>query len=225
MNPQLQRRLPLVVVGLVVLALFALSVLDSGERSPRRAVGGETPVAVTRVMRADLRETYRTVGTVAGRSEVKIAAQSPGLLQEVSVRPGDRVARGQPLAALDDRILRADLAEAEAAFRRSSEELERVRKLAELDLAETRRVEAAIAQHAMDEAAVERLRTGLAQSGFPSPFDGVVTAQYAYPGDAVQSGSPILALADVTRLRVITKVPAAVAARLGAGAPAVLGNL
>jgi membrane fusion protein (multidrug efflux system) len=210
----------LLIVSGVVLALIVLSLVDFGAEDVARSADAAAPVVTVRVVRADLRETYSTVGTVAGRSEVTIAAQTEGVLREVAVQPGDRVERGRTLAALDDRALRAELAQAESALDRSTAELERVEQLAESGIAEARRLESATAQHGIDRAAVERLDTQLSQSRFPSPFDGIVTAQHAYPGDTVQSGSPIVSLADVAQLRIIAKVPFTVASRLGPGAVA-----
>lgn len=54
-------------------------------------------------------------GVVEPASElIQIGAEVPGIVARVAVRPGDRVAAGAPLFAIDDRAARATLNEAQA---------------------------------------------------------------------------------------------------------------
>jgi membrane fusion protein (multidrug efflux system) len=216
LKPEIRRKIPFLLAAAVIAGLLAIEFFwpaPSAENPPDSAA----PVAVVRVSRQDLHETYQTIGTVAGLTEVRIVSQVEGILTATPVRPGDRVRTGQTLASLDDRLLRAELAQAEAAARRSTEDLDRVRRLAELEIVETARLEAAIAQQAIDQAAADRLRTQISLGRFPSPLNGVVTTQYAYPGDTIQKGSALFGLAEISRLRVIAKLPEDIAARLAPG--------
>ena len=211
------QRLPLILAVAIVVGLLVFEFVGISERSDAPQESAPAPVTVTRVSRVDLNESYLSVGTVAGLAEVRIMSQIEGVVTAVLVRPGDRITAGQTLATLDDRLLRAELTQAEAAAQRSTDDLTRTRGLTERGIVETARLEAVVAQEAIDRAAVDRLRTQISLSRFPSPFDGVVTEQLAYPGDTVRSGSPLFGLADVSRLRIITKVPENIAARLTPG--------
>lgn len=222
MKSKFLQLLPFLIVAGIAAVLFLLPRFGPPRKSAKPKDRGPTAVTTVRVARGDLRETYQTVGTVAGQTEIKITSQVEGVLQEVAARIGERVKKGQTLARLDDRLLRPELTQAEAALKRSSEELKRVQQLANKGIAEAKRLEAAAVQQQMDQAAVEKFQTQLSLSRFSSPFDGIVTAQFAYLGDTIRSGSPVFALADVARLRVFAKVPDTIATRLKQGAAALL---
>lgn len=208
-------RLPLVIVGAVTVALFVRPYLQrddpaSGQAQPP-AIEEAMPVTTVVARRSDLEQTYRATGVVAAAFEAKIAAQIDGVMREVLVSVGDRVAQDQPLASLDDRVLRAELEQAEAALARSTDERERVALLAERRLTDARREQSAIAQHRIDRAAVGKLQTLLSLTRFPSPVAGIVTARLVQPGDHMQAGAHLFTIADVSRLRVFAKVPEQVA--------------
>jgi membrane fusion protein (multidrug efflux system) len=214
-------RMPLLLLVAVTAALFAWPYVrrDSGAGSQPTAPDAETAVAVTtvKVTRTDLNQTYRATGVVAPAFEAKVAAQVDGVVREVLVEVGGRVEKDQPLAALDDRLLRADLEQAEAALARSEDERQRVAVLAERRLTDAKREQAAIAQHRSDQAAVGKLQTLLALTRFPSPIGGIVTARLVQPGDHIQAGTHLFTIADVSRLRVFAKVPEQLALRISNG--------
>lgn len=215
----LGRLLPLVLVAGVTAWLFFFP--HGGTEPPAKAKDkGPTSVTTVTVARGDLTETYQTVGAAAGASEVKITAHFEGVLQEVSARAGAMVKKGETLAVLDERLLDAERAQAEAALQRSNEELDRARQLATTGLADRKRVEMAIAQQRTDQAATQRVQAQMAASRFPSPLDGLVTADFVEPGDAVRSGLHLFTVTDVARLIVAVKVPEEIAARLQPGAAA-----
>lgn len=179
----------------------------------------ETATAVTtvRVTRQRLQQTYDATGVAAGMADVKVAAQTRGLLKDVRVRVGSTVRAGDVIATQHDELLRADLEQAEAALARSTDERWRVEQLAERQLADRNRLQAVIAQHRFDTAAVTKARTLLDLSQHRSPIGGVVTEQLRYSGDPVEEGSPIATITDISRMRVLAKVPEAVALRIGPG--------
>jgi HlyD family secretion protein len=125
------------------------------------------------------------LGEVEPASEtIAIATDLAGVIAAVHVRAGDRVAAGAPLVSLDDRRLRAALAEAEAAVaaarasrdeaeaslasaeaerRRAALDAARYRDLARAELAASRqRFEAAEAEARKAEAAVALARARIA---------------------------------------------------------------
>ncbi len=99
------------------------------------AVAQTTSLAEFQAQSAGPQERARAVLNCAIRPlrVVEVASPLNGVVTEVLVAPGDRVEPGQPLALLDDRMLRADLAVARA-FAEAT---------ASLDTAETRRLGAA----------------------------------------------------------------------------------
>ena len=214
--------LPYVVAIGITAALFLWPSRRTAGDAPSPDTDAARPVTTVVVRRQPLRQTYEATGVAAGVVDVKVAAQTRGLLREVRVQPGTRVRAGDVVATQHDELLRADLEQAEAALARSTDERRRVEQLAEKQLADRNRLQTIIAQHRFDTAAVEKARTLLALTQHRSPINGVVTEQVRYSGDPVEEGSPIATITDVSRIRVLAKVPEAIAQQLTPGTRAEL---
>lgn len=166
------------------------------------------------------------------RQTVELASPVTGLLAQVNVARGDLVRKGQVLAVLDTRAEQAaaeharfraeqrgpvEMAERKVTFARQRyerrqamaaerliPEQERDDAEAELRLAES---ELKVANEERESARLELAQHNaqLALRTLRSPFDGVVVAQAAYPGEVVEPGSGgkgILRLAQLNPLRV-----------------------
>src|SRR5580765_5729021 len=81
----------------------------SGPRQPMT-------VEVAAVKRADMTESLTVVGNLIGAATVEAVPKVSGRLDEVSVRLGDRVRRGQTLAKVEDREIAEQVKQAQAAF-------------------------------------------------------------------------------------------------------------
>lgn len=182
-------------------------------------------------------------GVVVAPSSVDVAASTVGLLEAVSIGPGDVVAVGQLLAKVDSRRLQQDqlrgeaaLAAAEAELRRaesvaaqaltrhsrrtsmadafSGEEVASAALAAEVAVAEE---EAATARVAERQADLERLRQEVSASEIRAPFDGVVALRFLDPGASVATGSPVVRLVSSRDRRVRFAVPPAQVEELAVG--------
>ncbi len=132
---------------------------------------------------------------------VELTTNVSGVVQSVQANVGERVKKGQVLAALDASGYQAQVAEAQAVIARSKEEqqdakrnLDRVEELykrttistSELDTAQTRHARAT-AQ--LNEALAHQRRTQktLNDATLRAPFDAVVLERHAEPGQIVAS--------------------------------------
>jgi len=68
------------------------------------------------VTKGDLTVTVSATGNLAPTNQVNVGSQVSGLIQKVYVRNNDRVKQGQPLAQLDLSLLKAGLAQSQAAL-------------------------------------------------------------------------------------------------------------
>lgn len=115
-------RLQMLQWGTVVISAIALSSCSvpkdgADARTTRPAAGARDRVAAVDVAIATiapLQSIREYTGTTQPLQEVAIRAQAEGQLQKLNVDVGDRVKRGQVLAEIDDALLSATTAEAEA---------------------------------------------------------------------------------------------------------------
>lgn len=102
---------------LVVISLVLLGALLYWLRAPQPAVDNAptaVPVVLHEVMPGDIPVLLRTLGRVRALNSVEIRAQIDATLVELPVAEGQQVRKGELLARLDDRSLRAALQQAEA---------------------------------------------------------------------------------------------------------------
>lgn len=180
-GPRRPRRLVLGLVALVVVAAGVGGWLLLRDDRPAAAATTTATVATQ-----TLKQTVTASGTVEAATTADLAFDVSGTVSAVYVEPGDKVRKGQRLAALDDDVLQAELAAADSA----------------LDAARTARSEhladgASDEQASADEAAVLAAESSLAQAEqavddavLRSTTAGTVTTVGIEVGDTAGSGTP-----------------------------------
>ncbi len=151
--------------------------------------------------------------TLQWSQRVELSTPVSGVVRTVHANVGARVAKGQPLASLDAADFQARVAESQAVLVRHQEErldakrnLERVEELykrqtlatAELEVAQTRHVRAT-AQFNEAQAHLRRTQKLLGDATLRAPFDALVLARQAEPGQIVASQLQPQALFVVAR--------------------------
>ena len=167
-------------------------------------------VETAAVRRADLTQTMEVVGNLIGAATVEAVPKVSGRLDAVTVRLGDRVARGQQLAKVEDFEIQEQVKQAQASFAVSAAtirqrdadlklaqtNLERSRNLFERQLiprqtyddtdaryqAALAQVDLAKAQYAQTEARLDELKINLANTVIASPVSGFVGKRALDPG-------------------------------------------
>jgi RND family efflux transporter MFP subunit len=159
------------------------------------------------------------IGVVVAGEWAEIEAKVEGRIEEVFVRAGDLVRRGEPIARLDIEGSEHELAIARAGFTEASRRLGRRRKLARGRLA-------AVTPEEIDQARREMLeaRARLAkltqirnQALVTAPFDGTVAERYLAPGALAGPGRAIARLVGRGQPRVRFAIPEERAPTVGVG--------
>jgi membrane fusion protein, multidrug efflux system len=175
------------------------------------AGGARAPSPVVTV--SGVIEPIRTVG---------INSQVSGTLLSVVVEEGDVVRRGQALARVDDRELRAQFEAAEAAYQVASAAYERARQLRERRVITLPEYERERTAEAAARAQLDQIRTRLAYTVIEAPVDGVVTEKRVEAGDLVASQTRLFTVADVSTLVVRVGVSELDVVRIAVGDPVTL---
>jgi HlyD family secretion protein len=212
-NKKLKKRIIVFsIIGVVLVALTLLVVLGSRRETVYT-------VQTEKVERRTIVQMVTATGKIQPEVQVKINAEVSGEIIDLPVREGQRVRRGQLLvrikpdayqaqveraeAALG--IARANLARAEAEFKRISELFaKRLVSEAEMDIARAA-YKSAEASHAQALASVKEARETLAKTSIYSPMDGVVSQLRSQLGERVSGstftqGTEIMTIADLARM-------------------------
>jgi RND family efflux transporter MFP subunit len=131
-------------------------------------------------------------GSVASRKNVLMSAETPGTIQRVSVREGQRVSKGQVLVSLDASITRNTIAELKTNLELATSIFERQSKLWEQKIG----TEVQYLQAKNNKESIERrlatANSQLDQAIIRAPFSGNVDEVMAREGELCTPGMPLL---------------------------------
>ena len=249
-----------VVFGLcAALALGGAVACDKGEAQspgaggpPGAGRGGGArppmPVEFAAVKRTNVAERVTIVGNLIGAATVEAVPKVNGRLETVSVRLGDQVRRGQAIAKVEDREIREQVRQQEAAFKVSEAtirqreadlklaqtNLDRNRSLLERQLlprqtyddtearyqAAVAQLDLARAQFEQSKARLEELRINLSNTVISSPVNGFIGKRYLDPGAAVSPNAPVASVVAIDTVRMVANIVEKDVKRLTVGMPA-----
>ncbi len=193
MSPQ--HRLSTVLLSLLPLLLFGC-----GQDADKPQV--KTPPAQNHLVVAE-EVTYRPVnavhertGTLRARRLVRIYNQEEGRITSLPYFEGDPVKEGDLLLSLDDELLKAELAKAEANTAQARQDFSRLSNLATRKAVSRDELSRARTQLEVATAEQNLLQTRLSHTRISVPFDGVISSRHAEPGDVVARHTHLLTLSD-----------------------------
>jgi HlyD family secretion protein len=205
-------------------------------------------VELASTSRADVSQSLTVVGNLVGEQTVAVVPKTAGRLEQVFVKLGDPVSRGQRMAKIEDREIHEQVKQAEAAFevaRASIRQREADLKFAETNLTRSRelfgrqllprqtlddaearhqaavaQLELARAQLTQSQARLEELRITLANTIIASPVNGFVARRNVDPGAYVSPSAPVAEVVDISLVRLIANVVEKDLRRVEQGEPA-----
>jgi RND family efflux transporter MFP subunit len=228
--------LAVLVVGVVLYKRDSTSAAATagGPGGGRGTARPPMPVEFATVRRAPVAERVTIVGNLIGAATVEAVPRVNGRLETVHVRLGDRVRKGQPIAKIEDREVREQVRQQEAAYKVSEATIrqrEADLKLAETNLARNKtllerellprqtyddtearhqaalaQLDLARAQFEQAKARLEELRINLSNTVISSPVDGFVGKRYLDPGASVSPNAPVASIVDISYVRMIANV-------------------
>jgi HlyD family secretion protein len=199
-----------------------------------RGAAGPMTVELATAARGTVMRQLVVVGNLVGDATVSVVPRAAGRLQDISVRLGDRVGRGQRIAKIEDFELQEQVKQQEAALEVSRATIRQ--RQADLQLAETNaersrslfarqllpkqtlddteaRYQAAVAQldlaraqNTQSTARLEELRINLDNTVVVSPVNGFVARRAVDPGAFVSQNTPVVDVVDIGRVRLVANV-------------------
>lgn len=225
---------PVVSTAALILLLFWLEGGFADKVGPGSAQADDAPRDIgptIRVVAEDSRVVMAWPGTVSSRTEAQISPKIASRIEDILVRAGDRVQRGQILVRLDERSVKARLAQARAGLTavqaeaaRSRTDAQRIENLYRREAATQQTLDHAVAAARAAEARVHEAQSAIqevealfSETALRAPFDGVVLQRQREPGDTAMPGTPILTILEPGWLRVEAAIPLSCAGSIREG--------
>ncbi len=148
---------------------------------------------------------HYSLGFEIGGRVAELGKNSEG----IELDDGDRVTKGQIIARLDDRVLRARVDEAIAQFELAGSDLERSRRIRESTPGAYSESDYQndLTQFALRKAAQEIANKNLEDAVLTSPVDGIIYRRMVETGESVNPHTTIFEIVEDDRLRLILNVP------------------
>ena len=220
----------LTIVGLTAGGIGALHARAAADRTVT-----PTPPLPVAVMTVEMASGYQVEDRFAGRLEpprqTSLGFERSGLLVEVLVDEGDRIARGAVVARMDVEPLQVERHRLQAtrAQRSAERELSQLTEARQQELSEKghssiqRYDEARLNTVALDAAIVQidariaAIDIDLEKSEIVAPFAGLVAERFVDEGRVLEAGAPVINLMEADRAEVRIGLSPAAAAELTPG--------
>jgi membrane fusion protein, multidrug efflux system len=204
--------------------------------APGRGAGGRTPMTVDTavVTRHEIVDYITVVGNLIGEATVDVVPRVAGRIDSLSVKLGDRVARGAVVAKIEDREIREQINQAQATLevnkanvtQRENElqlqqnALERTKQTFERGLTARQLLEDAEARHnaaasqllvakaqqTQTQSRIDELKITLSNTIVLSPVDGFVSRRNLDPGGFANANTPLLQVVDIGTVRLVANL-------------------
>lgn len=156
---------------------------------------------------ADVSTTVTAPATIYARERANISSAITAPIRVLRAHKGDRVAKGQLLAELDDRDLRAQRGEALAAVRQAQVLRDRRAQLFEQGAIPQRDLLGIETELAQSRARLEKVDAQIHFAELRSPFAGSIVEQFLYAGDMVKPDTPVFTVVDMSQGIARAQVP------------------
>jgi HlyD family secretion protein len=131
-----------------------------------------------------------------------VSPDEQGRVEELKVRQGDKVTKGDLLFTLDDDMQKADVQVREAALASAQQGFARAQELLRTAAGTQKTMDDAKAALQQAQANLDAAQTRLTRRRQLSPVTGSVEEVYYRPGETVQPGKPVVALLPPANLKI-----------------------
>jgi HlyD family secretion protein len=148
-----------------------------------------------------------------------VSPDEQGRIEQMQVRQGDAVKKGQLLFVLDEDLQQADLGVAEATLANTKQAYDRAQQLLQTKAGTQKDFDVSQALYREAQARLAAAQTRLARRRLLSPVTGLVQQVYYRAGETVPASRPIVSILPPGNLKVRFYVPEPLLARLAIDDP------
>ncbi len=172
-----------------------------GDIPPVTASPQAIQVAVIEVRSSQVPVSVEVTGQVTAVYQATLASRIQGTIDNLLVREGSLVRKGQTLIVLDNRDLQAELSRVTAELDNAKAHQDRMEELYRKDAVSKQELENATRALRVAEAGRKAVLAQLSYTIVKAPFDGVITEKKVERGELASPGQALLKMEDPGQLR------------------------
>lgn len=200
------------ILPTLLLLISSISLNSVSAEKPRGL-----PAEVVKIQAETLRHELSAVGTLEAHENIIVRPEQNGLITRILFNESHTVKKGDILFELNADSYRAEVAQAKARVSLSMNEFKRAEKLLKKHVGSENNRDTTLAQLRVDEAQLEVAKTLLNKMTIKAPFDGIIGLRNVSPGDYVTAGQDLVALTDVSQMKVEFSLPETVLSQIKTG--------
>lgn len=158
-----------------------------------------------KAIRTDLQQTVSVTGEVVDIVKADVSPEMSGMTEELAVKVGDRVEKGQKIAKINDSVVRAQLNEALIALQIQQEQLDLKRR--KWDTLKPEEKEAAKLAVESARATTWTLQQQMKKNIVYAPIDGIIAKKYLEEGEMAAMGKPLVTISGEKGFEIEADVP------------------
>jgi RND family efflux transporter MFP subunit len=178
-----------------------------GEAPPPEAVEVTRPVKTLVIEGPSATGVRRYPARIDAGSKAELAFRVPGKVQELAVKEGDRVEKGQVVASLDAKDYQIVVNDRQATYDNATKNFIRAQELIDKGHISKMDYDRLEAESKSARAALDAAKQDLSYTQLKAPFGGMVARRYIEQFEEVQAKQPVLDIQDVSQLEVKFDVP------------------
>ena len=191
--------------NIYVIALAAILLQGCGQKK-------ETTAPATRPVKTTIVESRSVIrkdfsGIVEAVEYVKLAFRVSGQIINLPVIEGEKVKKGQLIAAIDPRDIALQYAATKSAYETASAQVERNKRLLSRQAISVQEYEISVANYQKAKSAYELSSNNMRDTKLTAPFDGSIEKRLVENYQRVNSGEGIVQLVNTQKLRIKFTVP------------------
>ncbi len=187
------------LLSLLAFIMFLQGCSDSDKHASKKQL--PLQVATTQVRFSAMQSTNIATGVLAAIRKVNVFNETEGRILEIPVFAGDKVSKGQTIIKLDDSIIQAELARANAVLAQAELDFKRQSRLKKKGLISDDILTRAKTAVDVASANTRVYASRLAHTTITAPFDGYIAARLKEPGDVVATHTHIITIVDKSALK------------------------
>ena len=204
----------MLLVFVVVIGIYMeLTKIKSEEKKieiaeiAKSALQKRTNIEIANIKPSEIVDSLILPGIVESWESVTIKAEVTGRITEILKDEGDFVKKGDVIARIDNREYVAAVKEAKANVDKAESDLERNKELFKKKVISQSKYDSIVAPALSAEAKFDKAKLNLDRTEIKASFDGVINKRYIQLGALVSSGTSIVDILDISKVRVNVFIP------------------
>lgn len=192
------------------LSIMLLSACSQDETSAVSNIDAPLKPVRTMVITEGSKTVKSFTGVVGANKTAQLGFRVNGELNNVNIKEGDEVKRGQVLAVLDQTDFKISLQSSQAEYDRSNSEFNRAKKLIKQGAISTADYEKLKAKQANASAQLSSAKQNLKYTTLSAPFAGVIAKIFFENFEKISSSNSFVTIQDLSSLEVQVNIPESV---------------